>query len=120
VEDKEKGGKLYSHLRHQHKKYLKRYESPPRTGPIKNRIFTDDRPQIAAEKSKLGDWEIDTTIGKDRKQTIITLVERVSKKTPCKKVPSRKATLAKDAIISILTSVRRKYCKKGGGIIRFP
>ena len=39
------------HLRHQHKKYRKRYGSPARTGPIKNRIFIDERPAVVNEKT---------------------------------------------------------------------
>lgn len=80
LKDKEKGGELYKHLRHQHKKYRKRYGSPERTGQLKNRRFIDERPKVVDEKSRIGDWEIDT-IGKNRKQAIVTLVERVSKKT---------------------------------------
>jgi IS30 family transposase len=102
LKDKEKGGKLYLHLRHQHKKYRKRYGSPARSGPIKNRIFIDERPKVVDEKSRIGDWEIDTIIGGDRKQAIITIVERFSKKAVCKKITSRKAELTKEATISAL------------------
>lgn len=102
LKDKEKGGKLYLHLRHQHKKYRKRYGSPARTGPIKNRVFIDERPKIIDEKNRIGDWEIDTIIGKHRQQAIITIVERFSKKTLCKKTPSRKAEITREAAISVL------------------
>ncbi len=89
-------------MRHQHKKYRKRYgsPSPTRTGPIKNRTFIDDRPKIVEEKKRVGDWEIDTIIGKNRKQSIVTIVERVSKKTVCKKITSKKAELTKQATIN--------------------
>ena len=36
LKDKQKGGKLYLHLRHKNKKHRKRYGSPKRQGPIKN------------------------------------------------------------------------------------
>ncbi len=96
---------LYKHLRHQHKKYRKRYGSPARNGPIKNRVFIDERPKIVDEKTRLGDWEIDTIVGKNRKQAIITLVERFSKKTLCTKIPRRKADLTKEATINILKPI---------------
>ncbi|WP_419421484.1 transposase (plasmid) [Legionella sp. D16C41] len=35
--DKKYGGSLFKHLRHQQKKYRKRYGSPKRQGPIKNK-----------------------------------------------------------------------------------
>lgn len=40
---------------------------------IKNRRFIDLRPSIVDQKQRLGDWEIDTIIGKNRKQAIVTL-----------------------------------------------
>jgi transposase, IS30 family len=91
LKDKEKNGKLYLNLRHQNKKYRKRYGSPKRTGPIKNRKFIDERPKIVDEKSRMGDWEIDTIIGKQQKQAVISIVERFSKKTVLKKVSTRTA-----------------------------
>ena len=80
LRDKQKGGKLYLNLRHQNKKYRKRYGSPKRIGPIKNRRFIDERPMIVNEKSRVGDWEIDTIIGKQHQQAVISIVERVQKK----------------------------------------
>lgn len=62
LKDKEKGGKLYLRLRHQNKKYRKRYGSPKRQGPIKNRKFIELRPTIVDDKKRIGDWEIDTII----------------------------------------------------------
>jgi len=100
LSDKQKGGELYKHLRHQHKKYRKRYGSPKRQGPIKNRIFIDDRPSIVNEKKRIGDWEIDTIIGKNHQQAIVTIVERVSKKAVLKKVSAKTAQLVSDATIT--------------------
>lgn len=102
LKDKEKGGKLYLHLRHQNKRYRKRYGSPKRQGPIKNRRFIDDRPTIVNDKSRIGDWEIDTIIGKQRKQAIVSIVERISKKTILKKVTNRTAKLVSEATVSAL------------------
>lgn len=100
--DKQKGGELYKHLRHQHKKYRKRYGSPKRQGPIRNRRFIDERPIIVNEKQRIGDWEIDTIIGKNHKQAIISIVERVSKKTILKKVNAKTAEQVFSSIIQSL------------------
>jgi IS30 family transposase len=62
--DKKSGGKLYLHLRCGKKKYRKRYGSPKRTHTIKNKVFINDRPEVVNKKLRLGDWEIDTIIGK--------------------------------------------------------
>lgn len=104
--DKEKGGSLYKHLRHQHKKYRKRYGSPKRQGPIKNRVMIDDRPEIVNLKQRLGDWEIDTIIGKQHKQAIVTLVERISKKTLIGQVGSKQAGFVRDQVIRLLSSLK--------------
>jgi IS30 family transposase len=104
--DKENGGNLYKHLRHQHKKYRKRYGSPQRQGPIKNRVMIDARPEIVNEKKRLGDWEIDTIIGKQHKQAIVTLVERVSKKTLIGQVGNKKADFVKAQVIRLLNPVK--------------
>lgn len=52
--DKESGGKLYTQLRHQ-KKYRKRYGSQKRQGPIKNKRFIEERPEIVDKKEKIGE-----------------------------------------------------------------
>ena len=91
LKDKQACGDLYKHLRHQHKRYRKRYGSPKRQGPIRNRRFIDERPAIVDKKERLGDWEIDTIIGKNHQQAIVTIVERVSKKAVLKKVNAKTA-----------------------------
>ncbi len=102
LKDKKNGGKLYLHLRHQHKKYRKRYDSPKRNFSIKNRVFIDDRPKIVDEKTRIGDWEIDTIIGGGREQAIVTIVERVSKKMAMAKVIRKTANLVSEATINLL------------------
>ncbi len=54
------------------------------------------------EKSRIGNWEIDTIMGKNGKQAIITIVERVSKMTICKKISSKKTDVTKEAAINSL------------------
>ncbi len=105
LEDKENGGELYKHLRHQNKKYRKRYGSPKRHCPIKNRVMIDDRPEIVDKKSRIGDWEIDTIIGKNHKQAVLSIVERVSKFTLLKKLNIKTSDTAKIA----LTEALEKY-----------
>ena len=100
--DKQKGGDLYKHLRHQNKKYRKRYGSPKRSHGIKNRVMIDDRPKIVDQKIRIGDWEIDTIIGKDRKQAILSIVERVTKFTILKKLKSKNSVDTRKALVDAL------------------
>lgn len=77
--------------------------------PLKNRTFIDDRPEIINEKQRLGDWEIDTIIGKSHKQAIVTIVERISKLTVLKKVSSKNAKLVAEATINGLSNLSPNF-----------
>ncbi|WP_131783779.1 IS30 family transposase [Legionella gresilensis] len=100
--NKKHGGNLFKHLRHQQKKYRKRYGSPKRQGPIRNRRFIDERPKVVDEKTRVGDWEIDTIIGKNRKHAVVSIVERKTKFTILKKVNQKTAENVSLATIDAL------------------
>jgi IS30 family transposase len=73
------GGDVCQHLRGQ-KPYRKRYASgQERRGMIKNRVSIDERPKIVDQKTRIGDWEGDTVIGKNHKGGLVTLAERKSR-----------------------------------------
>ena len=79
--DKRTGGNLYAHLRRQGKKYNKRRNGKSGRGQIPDRQCIETRPGIVNEKRRVGDWEIDTVIGKNHQGALVTLVERVTKKS---------------------------------------
>lgn len=101
-EDKRKGGDLYTHLRQAHKKRRKKYGSKDKRGQISNRISIEQRPDIVEEKTRIGDWEIDTVIGKNHKGALVTIVERKSKFTVIKKVDTKHAEGVTAATIELL------------------
>jgi len=105
LKDKHAGGNLHEHLRCQ-KKRKKRYGSCDRRGTLKNRVSIEQRPAIVEKRERLGDWEVDTIIGKGHKQAIVSLVDRVSRMTLLKKVDRRTAPAVADAAIDLLKSVR--------------
>lgn len=76
--DKLEGGVLHLNLRCQKTK-RKRYGSYSRRGQWQNQKRIDQRPAAANEKTRLGDWELDTVIGKAHQQAIVTMVDRRSK-----------------------------------------
>jgi IS30 family transposase len=100
-QNKASGGSLYKFLRHR-KSYRKRTGSPDARGQIIGRISIDEKPPIVDRKARIGDWEADTVIGKGHKGVLVTLAERVSKKTRIAQVPSKHAAVVKDAIIKLL------------------
>ena len=74
------GGALHKHLRCQ-KKRRKRYGKQDHRGRIPNLSSIDDRPAIVNSKSRIGDWEGDTIIGKGHQGVVTTHIERKTKYT---------------------------------------
>ena len=65
--NKHNGGLLYKSLRHKNKKYHKRSNQYRDRGVLVDRTMIDKRPKKVDEKSRIGDLEIDTVVGKDHK-----------------------------------------------------
>jgi IS30 family transposase len=97
-EDKKRGGTLYKHLRHHGKKYNKRKGKNAGRGLIPNRVDIDQRPSIVEEKLRIGDWEIDTIIGKNHIGAIVSMVDRSSKYTKLVLVNNKNAETVTNAI----------------------
>ena len=108
LKDKDRGGDLYLHLRHSSKKRKKRYGSYDRRGQIKGRVSIDERPAIVDAKKRLGDWEIDTLIGKNHKGALLSIVERKSKFTLIRKLSKKRADLVAEAAIHLLQPYKGK------------
>jgi IS30 family transposase len=100
--DKRQGGELYKHLRHSNKKRKKQYGSKDKRGQIRNRVCIEERPEIVGQKTRIGDWEIDTVIGKNHQGALVTIVDRVSKFTLIKKVDSKHAEVVTQATVTLL------------------
>ena len=100
--DKRRGGDLWRHLRCQ-KPRRKRYASgQERRGTIKNRVGIDERPAIVEQKSRIGDWEGDTVIGKSHRGALVTLAERKSRYILAAQVPDKHASGVTAAITRLL------------------
>ena len=104
--DKKTGGDLYTYLRRQGKKYDKRRNGKSPRGQIKNRVSIDERPPVVDEKSRVGDWEIDTVIGKGHSGALVTIVERVTKFTVSKQVEGKTAAAVTKATIDLLKPIQ--------------
>jgi IS30 family transposase len=61
--DQRAAGDLYTHLRQQGKR-RKRDGKYDRRGNLPDRVSIDERPLVVEQRERLGDWEIDTLIGK--------------------------------------------------------
>jgi len=97
-QDKRNGGSLYKSLRRRGKKYNKRGSALSGKGLIPNRVDISERPDIVAQKSRLGDWEADTVIGKNHKGALLTVVERKSKLTFIVKLAQKTSEITQRAL----------------------
>jgi len=104
--DKKNGGELYTHLRHQQKTYRKRYGSAHNRTGIKNRVDIDERPEVANTRMRVGDWEMDTIIGKNHKGAIVTMDERKTKLRLAYPLPGKKAQYVQEAIVKLLNPLK--------------
>ena len=104
LHDKHNGGSLYTYLRCKRKR-KKRYGSNDRRGHIKDRRSIDDRPDMVDTRSRVGDWEADTIIGKAHKQALVSLTERKSGLALLIKVEHRTRENTANAITRLLGSL---------------
>ena len=101
-QDKKHRGRLYEHLRRQGRKYRKRGSSKDSRGIIPNKINIKQRPAIVDKKTRFGDLEIDTIIGKNHKQAIVTINDRAAGVLWMKRIEQRTADLVYKATIELL------------------
>lgn len=106
-EDKKAGGKLHTHLRHAGKRRKKR-GSQSKRGQIPNRKSIDERPEHIEKRDRIGDWEIDTIIGKNHQGAFVTIVERKSRYTRIQYIVNRTASATEHATVALLESYGKK------------
>jgi transposase, IS30 family len=100
--DKACGGNLLGHLRCQ-KTRRKRYASgQQRRGKLCDRVCIEQRDPIVEQRSRMGDWEGDTVIGKGHRGALVTLVERKSRYALAMQVNSKHSDVVTQAILEML------------------
>tara|TARA_B100002003_G_C14041875_1_gene502023 strand:+ start:115 stop:1098 length:984 start_codon:yes stop_codon:yes gene_type:complete len=110
--DRANGGVLYKELRHKGKKYnYKRGSKHAGRGCIPNRIDISKRPKVVENKSRLGDWEGDTIIGKNHKGAILSMVDRKSKFTLLSLLQNKAAEGVVSATKRCFNRAPRKICR---------
>jgi IS30 family transposase len=102
-QDKAEGGQLYRHLRVASKKYRKRYGSGRnKRNVIKDRVSIDLRTDCINNKERVGDWEIDTIVGKDNKGAIVTIAERATAFVLIARLNGKNATELAKAVVRLM------------------
>ena len=100
IEDRLKGGNLYTHLRRRQRKYNRRHGRDSGRGFIKDRVPIEQRSSKANNRLEYGHWEADTVLGnKTKGAVLVTLVERKSRFLLTAKAPSKSAKDVTQAIL---------------------
>ena len=103
--DKYHGGCLYKHLRCQ-KRWKKRYGSKVRQGSIPNRVSIEQRPVEVEQRSRIGDWKLDTVYGKNNTAVMLTMVERATRFIYIDILPNRTASVVSAALVRNLATLK--------------
>ena len=102
-QDKDKGGLLYKNLCVASKKYRKRYGAGKgKRCIIKDKVSIDERPECINNKQRVGDWEIDTIVGKDNKGAIVTIAERATAFVLIAKLNGKNAQELAEAVVKLM------------------
>lgn len=103
--DKDYGGDLHQHLRRQ-KKRRKRYGSFDKRGSIPNRVSIERRPAVVEQRTRLGDWELDTVYGKNNTAVMLTMVDRASRFVCIDILPNRTARVVGQSLVGNLAPIK--------------
>jgi transposase, IS30 family len=107
--DRNRGGTLWTNLRQSHRKKRRRFgRVDGRSGPIKNRVFIDERPPIVNDRSRIGDLEGDTLVGRNHKGAVLNLCDRVSLKVGLKKLESKHSHICAQEAIKVIKKFNGK------------
>lgn len=90
---------LINYLVRQHKRRQKRgYSRKHQKAHIPNRKPISERPEIVSERTRFGDWEVDSIVSRKSLAAINVLVERKSRFTKLTKISRKNAVQTRQAI----------------------
>jgi IS30 family transposase len=96
---------LYKFLRHGHRKRKRGSKRQSRGITIKERTPIDQRSEIANQRRRTGDLEVDFMMGKNMKESILVVTDRATLFTRLTKLPSKGAEPVLDAIKASIRSI---------------
>jgi IS30 family transposase len=106
--NRQEGGDLYTHLRFYHTGHRRAKYGSRSKGKIKDRVSISQRDEIVDEKSRIGDWEIDTIVGANQKGAITTVVERRTSLVRISIPTTKKAIDIENETIRIMSPLKEK------------
>jgi IS30 family transposase len=105
--DKQEGGSLHACLRRRHMYRNRMHKYRCRKGWDTRRPIAE-RPAVVEERSRIGDWEADTIVGRGHQSGVLSLVERRSRYCVLQKIATKSAATVANAVCSSLLPVRDK------------
>jgi IS30 family transposase len=106
--DKRHGGQLFTHLRTRHKRYRKRYAKHPRQRIFAGSKHISLRPDLANSRQRIGDWEIDTVLGKTGQAVLVTAVDRKSRYLIMRLAPRKTSDAVLQTLLKMYRSLQRR------------
>ncbi|WP_240593940.1 IS30 family transposase [Neisseria mucosa] len=107
-QDKSNGGTLWQHLKNMQQtlpQTLRQHMDQRQSArPRRHK----NRPAIVDRKTRIGDWEADTIVGKNQKSALLTLVERTTRYTIICKLKNLKAEDTARAAIRVLKAYKAR------------
>ena len=97
---------LYLHLRRRGKKPNWRGGRHAGRGHIPGRVDIAERPSVVEEKSRIGDWELDTIVGARHRGALVSSVERGSKFTFLERIHGKTASAVTEAVTRRMGPIR--------------
>jgi len=107
-QDRLEGGDLHTYLRFYHTGHRRAKYGSRHKGGLKDRVSISQREQIVDDKTRVGDWEMDTIVGANQKGAITTVVERATSLVRISIPTSKKACEIEAETIRIMTPLKDK------------
>ena len=107
-QDKQENGLLHTHLRFFHTGKRRAKYGSKHNGKLKDRVSISKRDKIVEAKTRIGDFEIDTIIGTNKKGAISTAVDRASLFTKISIPTTKKADEVEAEIKRILLPLKNQ------------
>lgn len=101
-EDKKHGGTLYRHLRRRGRRCRKRGGEYAYRGSIPGRTDISERPAEVERRTRFGDLEIDTVIGRNRRGALLTINDRATGLVWIRKLEGKSAAPLAEAAVEAL------------------
>ncbi|MGB5941909.1 MAG: IS30 family transposase, partial [Leeuwenhoekiella sp.] len=102
--------KPYRHLRHTGRRQ-KRGNVRDNRGAIKHRVGIEDRPDVVAQRSRIGDVEVDLMMGSNHKSALLVMTDRATLVTMLEKLEGKGADEVYEKMKKRLTGFDHSWIK---------